>query len=468
MFNSVLKYGKSLIDSGLELANEGVQQLLHKKVKVAITGLSQSGKSMLFTSLLTLIKDRAAQKQVDFLPLLKELPLDRIRYAEVRAIENEKMFPLEPSQEALAKGEWPEVTEDVYGFELFIELTREQGDWLVPLSHIQTLSLQFYDYPGEWLTDLPMLQMDFIAWNHKTLAQQTNNPQKKFSGSWQQFLETFDFDQPPTPERIDLLLSQYKLFLQQTKSAGITVLQPATLLLKSASFDWQQYGFTPLPTDVSSDLNHPWTKCFIEHFNLYQNKVLKPLQKSYFTNTDKQIILIDLFEGLSYGQSHLKQLRETITLFAGLFVYGKTHWLSEKLMGQHKISDLAFVASKVDSAPLSQQPNLLSLLIDVTKGARAALADQPVHFEHFLLSAIQAAENDPIDEKDVIYYYNSHQALIRKTFHHPIPSSIGAMDDNQSFMLLKNSPGSDYLTALYRAQGIDTLLNFILEESDNA
>ncbi|WP_044412664.1 YcjX family protein, partial [Thiomicrospira microaerophila] len=179
----------------------------------------------------------------------------------------------------------------------------------------------------------------------------------------------------------------------------------------------------------------------------------------------KQIILIDLFEGLSYGQQHLKQLRETITHLASIFVYGKTNWLKAKLFDEHKISDLAFVASKVDSAPLSQQENLYHLLEDVTRGARKVLGDQPVKFKHFLLSAIRSAENDTVDDDKAIYFYNDQQQMMKKSFNQPIPSAIQGISDDQSFLILKNYPGPDYLADMQNAQGIDTLLNFMLEES---
>lgn len=465
MMTSLLKKANSLYQAGRDSAQSGLKQVLHKEMKIAITGLSRSGKSMLFTSLLTLLKDRAEQKNADFLPLLSHLPLHRIRHVDVRPVEGEKMYPLELSLAQLAKGQWPAATQDVYGFELYIELARDQDDWLKTLSDTETLSFQFYDYPGEWLTDLPMLHLDYLNWSHKALAQQSSNPQKQFATDWQHFLEGFDFDSPPTPERINQMVAQYKHYLTQTKQAGITLLQPANMLLAVSEFDWNRYGFTPLPTDVTSDPHHPWHQAFSEHYARYQKDILTPLHQRYFANTDKQIILIDLFEGLSYGQQHLKQLRETITHLASIFVYGKTNWLKAKLFDEHKISDLAFVASKVDSAPLSQQENLYHLLEDVTRGARKVLGDQPVKFKHFLLSAIRSAENDPVDDDNAIYFYNDQQQMMKKSFNQPIPSAIQGISDDQSFLMLKNYPGPDYLADMQNAQGIDTLLNFMLEES---
>lgn len=465
MIKSFLKKANRLYHAGRDSAQSSLTQVLHKEMKIAITGLSRSGKSMLFTSLLTLIKDRAAQKSVDFLPLLSSLPLHRIKQVSVRPVEGEKMYPLEQSLALLSQGQWPPATQDVYGFELYVEMMRDQDDWLKTLSDTETLSFQFYDYPGEWLTDLPMLHLDYLSWSHKALAQQSSNPQKQFATDWQHFIDGFDFDSPPTPERMNQMVAHYKHYLTQTKQAGITLLQPANMLLTVSEFDWNQYGFTPLPTDVTSDPNHPWHQAFSDHFTRYQTEILKPLHQRYFANTDKQIILIDLFEGLSYGQRHLKQLRETITHLASIFVYGRTSWLKAKLFDEHKISDLAFVASKVDSAPLSQQENLYHLLEDVTKGARAVLADQPVRFEHFLLSAIKSAENDPVDDEHAIYYYNEHQALIKKSFNQPIPSNIQGISEEQSFLMLKNYPGPDYMSDMQNAQGIDSLLNFMLEDN---
>lgn len=463
MLKSLINKASNLVQASKDGAHSLVQSALHKEVKIAITGLSRSGKSVLFTSLLTLIKARAAEKNIDFLPLLTQLPIHRIKTVEVRPIEGEKMYPLEESIAQLAQGQWPKPTQEVYGFELFISLHQDH-DWLKHLHDTQTLSFQFYDYPGEWLTDLPMLKHDYVTWSHKALAQQSSNPQKHYASSWQAFLEDYDFDTPPTPSAINEMVSAFKAYLTHTKQAGITVLQPANMLLTVSQHDWHQHGFTPLPTEITSDPSHPWTQVFTQHYQHYQTHTLEPLHERYFAHTDKQIILVDLFEGLSYGQRHLKQLRETLTNLASIFVYGKTNWFKAKLFNEHKISDLAFVASKVDSAPLSQQAQLLSLLEDVSKGARAVLADQPVRFQHFLLSAIKSAENDPKNETDTIYYYNAQRELVKKTFTHPIPATIQEISEDQGFLQLSNYPSTDYHDAMQQAQGIDRLLNFMLED----
>jgi len=167
---------------------------------------------------------------------------------------------------------------------------------------------------------------------------------------------------------------------------------------------------------------------------------------------------------LSYGQRHLYQLRETLANLASIFVYGKTNWFKAKLSNEHKISDLAFVASKVDSAPLSQQANLLSLLEDVSSAARAVLSNEQVRFSHFLLSAIKSAENNPKDNDDCIYYYNQSRQLVKKTFTQPIPANIQAIKEDQGFLPLSSVPNADYLEAMRQAHGIDTLLNFMMEE----
>jgi uncharacterized protein len=463
MLKSLLKKANTLMQNGVDNANSLLQTALHKEVKIAITGLSRSGKSMLFTSLLTLMRDRAAQNNIDYLPLLTQLPIHRIKTVEIRPIEGEKMYPLEESQAHLAQGKWPQPTQEVYGFELFIALHQER-EWLKHLNDTQTLSFKFYDYPGEWLTDLPMLKLDYLAWSHKALAQQSSNPQKQYATQWHRYLESFNFDTLPTASVINEMIAVYKNYLIETKRAGITVLQPANMLLAVSQHDWSQYGFAPLPTDVTSDPSHPWVQIFTKHYQHYQTHALKPLHERYFANTDKQIILVDLFEGLSYGQRHLKQLKETITNLASIFVYGKTNWFKSKFFNEHKISDIAFVASKVDSAPLSQQANLLSLLEDVSKGARSVLEDQPVRFEHFLLAAIKSAENDPKNEKDCIYYRNERGQTVKKSFTHPIPDKIQGIREDQGFIPLNNIPREHYLDDIQQAQGIDSLLNFMLEE----
>ncbi|HCB17932.1 MAG TPA: hypothetical protein DEP76_12895, partial [Alteromonas sp.] len=271
----------------------------------------------------------------------------------------------------------------------------------------------------------------------------------------------FDFEQPPTPDAINVLVSKYREYLLAAKAQGISMLQPGSFLIPGSGFDWQEYGFTPLPSRISSDLSSPWTQRFTHHFEVFQKNWLAALKQSTFRETDKQIILVDLFEGLNHSKSHLYQLRETLSNLAQTFVYGDPGWVQRHLLRQQKIAKVAFVATKSDLIPAAQKDNLLALLKDVTRGATAQLDKDEIQFEHFLVSAIQAT--DAGSNEQALRYVNSEGRYMEATFE-PLPDSLKAMPADEHYPALPAGVPRDHLARILNGNGLDRLFQYLLED----
>lgn len=430
--------------------------------KVIITGLSRSGKTVFFTSLIYLLKARAAQGTGDDLPLLhRRLAKDNLVEVEVSDLPDAPSFPYQAAIEALQSGQWPAATEQISGFELVIHahnrhpLTRR-------LKPIETLALQFYDYPGEWLTDLPMLNKDYLNWSNQVMAEQHSLPLKLFSGAWIAAIESTDFSQPPSHDTLQQLHKVYHDYLMQAKAGGITLLQPAGLLLDTTNFDFNQQPVFPLPSHIACESGHPWTQRLTAHFLAYQEQWLRPLQVQYFSRAEQQVVLVDLFEGLNYGQNQLRQLRQTLSQLATTFVYGRTHWLKKFLGRAPEISKVAFAATKMDCAPFNQQANLLALLKDVTAGAQNQFAPDEVSFAHFCVSALRVTKQED-EDADAILYQNPDGQVVRMHFS-PIPGSVSEMGQTQALTPIETQPGRHWQAQIRASQGLDGLLNYLLGE----
>tara|TARA_Y100001956_G_scaffold17906_1_gene17461 strand:- start:2378 stop:3757 length:1380 start_codon:yes stop_codon:yes gene_type:complete len=456
LLDSVLKPVRRASDAGSAQFAEWFMQSRHR---FTITGLSRSGKSMLFTSLMTILKYRSEQ-QYQCLPLLRYLPMDLVENMWVEPLGDLPEFPVEEHMAALGKGKWPPATESVAGFQLTVRLRQTHGvkKYLLPFTDIV---FEFIDYPGEWLTDLPMLDKTFTQWSDSAWAQQINEPQNQFAKDWHEAVSGFDFEQPPTPDAINLLVSKYREYLLAAKAQGISMLQPGSFLIPGSGFDWQEYGFTPLPSRISSDLSSPWTQRFTHHFEVFQKNWLAALKQNTFRETDKQIILVDLFEGLNHSKSHLYQLRETLSNLAQTFVYGIPGWVQRHLLRQQKIAKVAFVATKSDLIPAAQKDNLLALLKDVTRGATAQLDKDGIQFEHFLVSAIQATDSG--SNEQALRYVNSEGRYIEATFE-PLPDSLKAMPADEHYPALPAGVPKDHLARILNGNGLDRLFQYLLED----
>lgn len=429
--------------------------------RFTITGLSRSGKSMLFTSLITMLKSRSEEGYA-CLPLLRYLPPSQVLDMQIAPIEGYKPFPHLDNIEALEQGIWPDATEEAYGFKLIVRLKQTESLKRHVLPHTDVV-FEFIDYPGEWITDIPMLSKTYAQWSDSAWAQLSSGPQQYYANAWKAVVNQFDFEQAPTPERITQLLNAYRSYLVDAKANGISLLQPGSFLLESSDFNWREFGFTPLPSSITSDVSHPWFIAFNKHFSTFQTKWLTPLKQSIFKETDKQIILIDLFEGLNHSRQHLYQLKETLSHLADTFVYGQSGWFSRTILKKEQIGRVAFAATKADLIPHSQRDNLLSLLTQITEGARARFIDKPIQFEHFLVSAMQVTDEGGSD--NAIRYKNSEGQYVESTFE-PVPRKLKEMEEGSHFPVPHVTVPSDFKARILAGKGIDRLLQFLLGKEE--
>lgn len=141
---------------------------LRGTTRVGITGLARAGKTALLTSiavnLLALSSGRLA------LPTLSDRLRGRrlsVAIAPAQASDIPR-FEVEPHTAALAADppRWPARTTAVSLLALDVDVPKV--GLLAPLGP-QRRRLEFLDYPGEWLLDLPLLSQDFTNWSEATL-----------------------------------------------------------------------------------------------------------------------------------------------------------------------------------------------------------------------------------------------------------------------------------------------------------
>jgi len=453
------------IRNKLEASTQRVGDFVDEKIatdvhKIAITGLSRSGKSMLFTSLIIQLNERAQVKEggAYTLPLLKSLPMDSIVSFDILPILGEATFPISECIDALENQNWPAATDQIFGFEL--KVTSKQSATykkLLGRSH-QITRFRFYDYPGEWLTDLPMLDLTFEQWCNQVTAQQTTEPQKSLAKSWLDFLESYNFDLQPTEQSVAELVERYRQYLVNAKSAGISMLQPGGYLLEKTPYNWQKHGFVPLPAKITCDLKHPWMKLMSANYTAYQVTWLEQLKKQYFSDFDSQVILVDVFEGLKHSRQHLMQLKESLSNLAGTFINGQT-WF-QKLINQPVMTKVAFVATKVDLIPVSQKMNLMSLLKDITSGARSKFEQQDIQFDHFLVSSICVTKEDAKYPEKVIYLNAENESRFFTV--EPLPLKMSDLEQGEKYITPNPKPSKAFKQQILASQNIDRLLEYMM------
>jgi hypothetical protein len=437
-----------------------LDRLTDREQRLVVTGLSRSGKSTLFTALIAQLQAQADNPPSRRLPLLKSIPparLDRVQLC--TELPGLAPFPFAHNMAALAEGRWPASTQTLSGFRLTLWI-KQANALKQKLIGSKRLSLFFYDYPGEWLMDLALLNQDYESWSNRTGILLHNQPQAQFSQAWLSALTAFDFNQPANLDNARELIDAYASYLAAAKAGGLSHLQPGAMLLPPTATANDDWAFCPLPPAILSDASHPWTRWMNARYHVFIEQWVRPFRDGFFVQADKQIILIDVLESLSGGRGYLEEAKHTLSSLSGAFVYGQKRWY-QRFHRRQPISRVAFVATKLDLIPLQEQANLESLLHSLTQGIVHRLSEQAqVEWAHFMIASLVATA---IVEGELVY--QDPQGKNHRLLFEPIPPTIQQLADNEAYAPIQAAPPRLPSAHHWRSIYLDKLMDTILWEA---
>jgi len=152
---------------GIEGVGQTVSETFFEPViRLGVTGLSRAGKTVFITSLIANLLDRGR------MPGLEAARSGRIEAAFLQPQPDDTVprFEFERHLSALTGPEpyWPDSTRSVS--ELRLSLRVRPKGLLAGMTGPRTVHLDIVDYPGEWLLDLALLDMDFATWSRQALS----------------------------------------------------------------------------------------------------------------------------------------------------------------------------------------------------------------------------------------------------------------------------------------------------------
>ena len=137
-------------------------QILQPSLRLGVTGLARSGKTVFTTALVHHLVEGHA------LPALRASSEGRIRRVRLDHQPDDAVprFPFEEHVAALTEARrWPRSTERIGELRLDVEYERASGWRRGPA----TLTLDIVDYPGEWLLDLALIDTGYRDWSRRTV-----------------------------------------------------------------------------------------------------------------------------------------------------------------------------------------------------------------------------------------------------------------------------------------------------------
>jgi len=361
--------------------------LLHPKIRLGVTGLSRSGKTVFITSLVhNLLNDGR-------LPFFEPWAQGRVRQVYLEPQPNDELprFNYEEHLDALNSNppRWPESTKRVSQLRLTIEY--DSTSVIKRFLGHSRLSIDILDYPGEWLLDLPLLNKSYETWSKETLANARSELRKPLAEKWLQFTNNCDA-QDAQDEQLAIQASKlFKNYLEKCRDDefALSTIPPGRFLIPG---DWEgspALTFAPLklPLSQSPKPNSLWSM-MARRFQSYQSLIAKPFFRDHFVHLDRQIVLVDALQALNGGPQAVQDLEHVLTEILGCFRTGRHSWLSR--LWSKKIERILFAATKADHLHHSSHDRLEAVLEKLMEHALRRARLQGTDVKSLVLSAVRA------------------------------------------------------------------------------
>ncbi|WP_275380301.1 YcjX family protein, partial [Xenorhabdus bovienii] len=375
------------------LVNRGVDRHL----RLAVTGLSRSGKTAFITSLVNQLLHVHSGARLPLFSAVRDGRLLGVKRVPQRDF-GVPRFAYDENIAALhdTPPYWPIPTQGVSEIRLALRY-RSEDSLLRYLKETSTLYLEIVDYPGEWLLDLPMLEQSYLAW-----SRQMNGMLKGERAGWAKpWLELCQQCDPLAPADENLLAKiaqAYTDYLHQCKTQGLHFIQPGRFILPGdlagapalQFFPWPDIDGIGEPQLAKAD-KHTNIGMLRERFAYYCDHIVKGFYKEHFLRFDRQIVLVDCLQPLNSGPQAFNDMRLALAQLMQSFHYGK-RTLFRRLFSPC-IDKLMFAASKADHVTADQHANLISLLQQLVQEAWQNAAFEGISMDCVGLASVQATES---------------------------------------------------------------------------
>ncbi|MFC3282409.1 YcjX family GTP-binding protein [Litchfieldella rifensis] len=349
--------------------NDLLERGRDRQLRLAVTGLSNSGKTAFLTSLVYQLRHVGLEARLDLLPAARE---GRLLGAKRMAQQDLGVprFPYDQAMEALdaTPPRWPEPTRGISELRLTLRYRPARSGLFQ--RDTATLTLDLFDYPGEWLLDLPLLGHDYLSWSES----QPFDPDARRQGErhalfadWLDAVSTLDPAASADEAQLAAIAERYAQGLRAARAAGFSDLQPGRFLLPGDLEGAPVLQFFPLPglgdRDRATLAKLPEDSVYqtlVRRFAHYQQHIVKPFYRDHFRRFDRQIVLVDVLGALNAGPERFEDLSRALGTLMKSFDYGKRSLLSR--LFSPRIDRLAIAATKADHVTPEQHANLVALL----------------------------------------------------------------------------------------------------------
>ena len=378
-----------------------INRSVDRHVRLAVTGVSRSGKTAFITSLVNQLLHVHSGARLPLFSVARDGRLFGVKRIPQNHF-NIPRFAYDESIEALYRSppQWPVPTRGIS--EICLQLRyRSQASLLRHFKETSNLYIEIIDYPGEWLLDLPMLHQDYFSWSWQ-MQLLLKSRRNEGAEQWLQLCQQCDPFALADETLLANIAQAYTDYLFFCKQQGQYFIQPGRFILPGELAGAPVLQFFPWLNIEAIDeqqLKQAEKQSNIgmlqQRYNYYCQRIIKRFYKEYFQHFDRQIVLVDCLQPLNNGPAAFNDMQAVLTQIMRSFHYGKRTLLLR--MFSPRIDKLLFVASKVDHITHDQHANLVSLLQQLVAAAWQNAAFEGISLDCITLASIQATENGIIE-----------------------------------------------------------------------
>ena len=351
-------------------------------LKIAVTGLNRSGKTVFITSL---INQLVSGKKLENMKNKKQFIAKITPFQDDSTQEFDYHSVLNGVREDNPK--WPQSTTTVSKAVLQLEIKSESSFFPNKI-----LDIEIIDYPGEWLFDLQMFNKSFEDWSDERLSEINNSSKKEFAKNWQYELTKYDIYGFSDGGNDKGIADRYRDYLRTIHNMGFSIIQPGRNIQSGNIKDSSTLLFSPLPKPkyITPHEDSIYSR-FKKRYERYILEIVTPLAENYFSQFDRQIILIDVLKSLQNGYSSFIDMTQAIKKIIEIYSYGEQSFL--KSMVDKKIDKVLFGATKSDYIASSQHLNYQNLLNMVVEDAKKELNIKGIDTKSLIFSSVKSTED---------------------------------------------------------------------------
>lgn len=404
-----MKFPNLTTDPSLALSEIGlaVTDYLTPTVRLGVTGLSRSGKTVFITSLVRCLTESHAVP-----PFSRLAGVEGWRgYLEPQPDDDVPRFSYEDHLAALfsAPPHWPESTRTVSQLRLTLEWPA-QDTIRNALGLNARLHIDIVDYPGEWLIDLGLLDQSYEDWSKDALFTARSEGLSGHARAFLDFTTSVDASDPLDEQ---VAIEGARLFTDYLKRARLAApsraaLGPGRFLLPGDLEGSPQLTFFPLQQHPGRDGEakpiggQTLGNLLARRFEKYKQNVVRPFFEKHFSKLDRQIVLIDTLSALNGGGEALSDLEQGLDGVMRAFRPGANSWLSFVL--PRRIDRIVFAATKADHIHHTSHRRLEAILSKAVSRASNRASSAGADIACVAVAALRATEDVDSQTDDATFH----------------------------------------------------------------